>query len=348
MLYPRINITEVRQLWSPQRVAQVITNRESYGTPVTDTYYPEARRQAWDDVTVPLSLITERTRAVPLVLRGAPGVTVPGDSGSISLIQPQPIKTVDGFTAADYNNRRLYGRATVEQFADRLTVRHTDIHRKTREALAAQSLTGRIDFPISGANGQVVDVFSLSFGAVHAWAPSVNWTAAGTTIGQIHRDLSDLRTERTRRGYRTDRIKIGRALFAALLDKVGAYANDGRVPARIAEDGSIQIGGFRLTEMAEQYDHPGLADFGQPGGAVPAGFKDVIGENELIADDTAAGWTMLSVRLDNFKMAPNPGPLGTVVEMSPDGGQLDLYFESKPFPIPPAPAISRGDATTPA
>ena len=341
----RVNLTDVRTYFRPERVAQRIVDRESYGTPATDTFYPERTRSNWDDVVVPVEEITRRTRAVPLVLRGAPGVTVSGDGGGLSLIKPQPIKTIDGMTAAEYNNRRMFGRESVDQLTGRITDRHTDTHRKTREALCAQSLTGRIDFPIAGKTGQIIDVFSVKFGDTRAFVVAADWTAEATTLGQIHKDLSNARTERSRAGYGTTDVYVGRDLFGALLDKVSAIGNDTRFSARVRDDGAIQIGSFVVMEMAEQYDHPGLPDFGQPGGAVVAGYKDVIGPTEVLMTDASQEWSLLNVRLDNFLLPPNPAPLGVIVDMARDGGQIDLYFESKPFPIPVAPAITRFDAT---
>jgi len=347
MPHTRPNITEVQSLFRPERIAQVIENRESYGTPVTDTFYPERTRDYWDDVTVPVEEITRVTRAVPLVLRGAPGISVPGDGSGISLIRPQPIKTVDGMGAAEYNNRRLLpgGRQSVQNYADRISGRHVDIHRKTREALGAQSLTGRIDYPIADKAGTVVDVFSVKYGDVHAWTPSADWTLDATDISVVHLDLSNLKTARARRGYATTDIYVGRVVFAALIKKVNAISNDTRVPARVREDGGIQIGSFVLMEMAAQYDHPGLADFGQPGGAVAAGFKDVIGDTELLAVDSGAPWRLLSVRLDQFGDQATSA-LSVIAAYADDMSQIDLFIESKPFFIPPAPAISRGDASS--
>lgn len=349
MPHTRPNITQARELYRPARVAQRIVNRESYGTPVTDRFYPERTRDNWPDVMVPVEEITQNTLPVPLVLRGAPGLSVAGDSGQISAIFPQPFKTVDGISATAWRNRQLLaGREGLQADADRLMDRHIDIHRKSRESLAAQSLRGRVDYPIAGATGQIVDVFSVKYGDVHVWQPSVDWMAEATTPGVIRKDLSNLRTERARRGYATTGIDIGRDLFASIYDKLSALGNDSRVQANVDEPGTIVLGGFRLMEMAEQVYHPGIADFGQPGGAVAAGYKDVLGPTELMATDENAPWRLLNVALDNFLLPDNPAPVGFILDMARDGSQIDVFAESKPFFVPPAPAISIGDATDPA
>ena len=199
---PAINLGDVQHLFRPERVAQVIVSTESYGTPVLDRFYPEARRSRWDSVLVPVHEIQRITRAVPLVRRGSPGVGVAGDAEKIQWIEPQPIKTFDGFTAAEYNNARLISSDSAQQLANRKTQRHVEIHRNTTEALAAQSLSGTVSFPIAGDTGQVIDMMDVVFGTVPGYVVMKDWTDPTTTLADVHADLREMKREMSRRGFK--------------------------------------------------------------------------------------------------------------------------------------------------
>ena len=133
-------------------------------------------------------------------------------------------------------------------------------------------------------------------------------------------------------------VLLGDDIFDAVYKKVDGLPNDTRTPARIQEDGSIRLFGFVLTNFTGQYWHPGNV-----GGSIAEGYYDVIGKQEVMMYDPAAPWTLLRVLLDAF--TDPTVPLRTVAKMNDDETEIKLYFQSKPFPIPPYLAITRTDAT---
>lgn len=340
-ILPAINLTGVAELFRPDRIAQVINATEAYGTPVMDRFYPENRRQYWGDVLVPRNKITDIVRAVPVVLRAAPGISLGGGSGTFEYLVPQPIKTRDAITAAEYNNAALAGMESLQQWANSRTARHLQTHRLTTEALAAQSLTGTITFPIANEAGVVVDTYTVGYGTNGTYTVTVDFTASATKISDIHKNLVAMRRQLTRAGYGASlQVLVGENIYAALLDKVIAVSNDTRIPARLQEDGGIRIGQFVLYPFDAEYYHPGGL-----GGSPAAGYTKVIGNDELMMYDAGAPWTFLRVKLDNFKLPADPAPLGVIPSVSEDGSSLSLYAESKPFPIPVPEAVIRTDAT---
>ena len=341
--FPGVNLTGVQELFRPSRIAQVILNTEAYGTPVMDLFYPESRRQAWPMVLVPRQKITAITRAVPIVLRGAPGITISHASGTFEYIEPHPVSTYDAVSAAEFNNAALVGMMGVEAWADDRTREHLQAHRLTTEALAAQSLSGTITYPIADQTGRVVDTYTVQFGAPGAFAVSADWTAAGTTLRQIYQDLVAMRLKLERAGWNGAAVLCGTTIMSAILDKIEAIPNDQRTVARQEDDGAVRFAEFVLRRFTGQYFHPG-----GPGGANPApGYASAIGADEVLMYDPSAPWTFLRVRLDNFKLPASPGPLGIISEVSKDGKTIELFAESKPFPIPVPEATIRTDATAP-
>lgn len=340
-LAPAISFTSLTELFRPSRVAQVIMASENYGTPVMDLFYPESRRSAWPDVMVPLSKITSVTRAVPVVLRGSPGITLPGSSGANRFILPQPIKTRDAVGATELNNASIGGMTNLQMWADERTARHLATHRLTTEALAAQSLTGTISFPIADETGVTIDTYTVAFGTVGSFTVTADWTNSGTALSTIYKNLVAMDRQLTRAGYSGRKeVLIGENIAAALTDKIQAVANDMRTSARVQDDGTIRINQFVLRPFVGEYYHPGGV-----GGSPAAGYTQVVGDDEVVMYDTTAPFTFLRVKLDNFKLPPNPAPLGVIPVLNEDGSAINLYAESKPFPIPVAEAMIRTDAT---
>lgn len=339
-IIPGVNLNGIAELFRPERIAQVIETTDDRGTPILDRFYPESRRRRWDQVLVPVETITQITKAVPLVLRGAPGVSITGPSAAYKWIEPQPIKTYDALSAVEFNNAALAGLQSMQQWADEKTRRHIAAHRLTTEALAAQSLSGTIAFPIASATGTIVDTMTVNFGTVGSYQVAADWTDAATTIYQVYLDLVEARRTRRQVGFNPNTVVAGKNILAALYAKIQAIANDTRVVARQEDDGGLRIGEFVVYGLDAEYYHPG-----GPGGTPTEGWTQVVGDDEVMMVDTGAPFTLLRVKLDNFKMPADPGPLGIITEVSKDGGVIELFAESKPFPVPVPQAIVRFDAT---
>lgn len=345
----QVNINQVNRLFAPTQLARVATEERRVETPTMDRFFPERSRRNWDQPLVPVRLIQRITKAVPLVLRGAPGVALPNASRADKWIEPQPVSTYDAVGAVEFNNARmadtLSGGGTVSQqsWADEQTRWHLDTHRLTADALCAQALTGTISYPIADASGNIVAMFEVTFGAVKPFTVTADWTAGATTIGQIKKDLDRNYREMGRDNRMGGRVTVGEEVSASILDKVEALPNDSRTTARQQDDGTIRIGRHVITEHTAEYFHPGSLD-----GSIEEGYKAVIGPTEVLMDDAGADVRLLAVVLDNFKLTGNGlGNIrfGILNEISESGKAINQYAESKPFPIPAVDSMRRGDAT---
>lgn len=336
---PRLNARLAASLFQPDLVAQTILDTESYGTPVMDLFFPEARRRTWDrGPYVPIDEIENITRAVPLVYRGAPGLSIKPQKRDVQIIEPQPTKTYDTLDAAEFQNWQFWGRASQEQWQQEKVQRHLSTHRNSAESLCAQALSGTISYPIADQTGNVIDDYTVAFGNVQSYTVQNDWTAGATTIAQIHRDLVGMSLVLQRAGYNGDRVIVGANIFDAILGKVETMSNDQRIPARLQDDGAIRIGRFSLMPFDYKYYHPGNA-----AGTITAGYKDVIGGDTVMMWDSNAPWTFLRLLVDNFKSQALP--LAVIAEVAQDGSAIDVYAESKCLPIPPRLAILQTDAT---
>jgi len=146
-------MTELQKLLqNPKIVAEVIKTLPPIQTKVLDDVY--TRKVTHPFPQIGIKEVQDVAGAVPVVRRGAPGVPVSGGDASISYIEPQPIKVTDSVTAVDANNLKSMGAQGYRAFmAQKLDILRRKI-KLTTEALAAQSLTGKISYPIRLENGQ--------------------------------------------------------------------------------------------------------------------------------------------------------------------------------------------------
>jgi len=138
-------------LQNPKIVAEVIKTLPPIQTKVLDDVYTRKVNHPFPQIGI--KEVQDVTGAVPVVRRGAPGVPVSGGDASISFIEPQLIKITDSVTAVDANNLKSMGAQGYRAFmAQKLDILRRKI-KATTEALAAQSLTGKISYPIRLENG---------------------------------------------------------------------------------------------------------------------------------------------------------------------------------------------------
>ena len=119
-------------------------------SPIMDLVYPESKRANYPRSIVALKDLPREVKNVPVIMRGTQAVPV-SDSKSANGYEPFPIEVSMKLTAADLNDLIAIGftantQAEIDQKVDRL--RKTT--HATTEALAAQSLTGKIQYPVRG------------------------------------------------------------------------------------------------------------------------------------------------------------------------------------------------------
>ena len=343
----QVNLNQVNRLFAPREIARVATEERRVETPTMDRFFPQSRRRDWNQPLIPLRLITRITKAVPLVLRGAPGVSLPNASRADKWIEPQDVSTFDAIGAVEFNNARMAdllaggGTESQQSWADEQSRHHLDTHRLTADALCAQSLTGQVSYPIADKTGRIVEMFVVTFGTVQPFVANYDWTAGATTIGDIKLDLDQNYRLQQRRNRMSSRVSVGSVAMAAVYDKLEVLPNDNRTNARQLDNGDVRIGRYTLTEHNVEYYHPGTPD-----DSIEAGYKQVVGPTEVLLDDPNADAALFAVVLDNFKLTGSGQAnirFGVLNEMSEDGRSINQYAFSKPFPVPPVESMRRGE-----
>jgi len=156
-------------------------------SPIMDMVYPEAKRTNYPRSIVALRDLPKEVKNVPVIRRGTQAIPV-NDKKEASGYEPFPIEVSMTLTAADLNDLIATGfsagaQAEIDQKVDRM--RKTT--RATTEALAAQSLTGKIQYPVRGMLADNSELYAADFGATPTHTVAKPWNNSTVTIADIIR-----------------------------------------------------------------------------------------------------------------------------------------------------------------
>ena len=314
---------ELEKLLQNQKIiAEVVKTLPPLKTKVVDEVY--TRRVNHPFPQIGIKEVQDVTGAVPVVRRGAPGVPVSGGDSSITYIEPQPIKVTDSVTAVDANNLKSMGSQGYRAFmAQKLDILRRKI-RATTEALAAQSLTGKISYPIRLESGQN-DTYEVDFGSPLSYTPSSTWDSA--SLKDIYNQLVDIEAVLQEEGIAQNvTFWAGKSAFMELVGKVQDL-NTNTVPKPEVNGNKINLFGYTIEMVNQKYRLP------------DGTLKPVVPDNQLVAFDKSAGFTLFYLAVDNFKAGLQAVPMFISSYQTQDGSSFVIQAESKPLPVPIVKAI---------
>ena len=157
-------------------------------SPIMDMVYPEAKRTNYPRSIVAINDLPKEVKNVPVIRRGTKAVPV-SDKKAVSGYEPFPIEVSMTLTAVDLNDLIAAGftvsaQAEIDQKVDRM--RKTT--RATTEALAAQSLTGKIQYSVRGVLADNSELYTADFGATKTHTVAKPWNSSTVTIADIIKD----------------------------------------------------------------------------------------------------------------------------------------------------------------
>ncbi len=309
-------------LQNPKIVAEVIKTLPPIRTKVLDDVY--ARKVTHPFPQIGIKEVQDVAGAVPVVRRGAPGVPVSGGDVSISYIEPQPIKVTDSVTAVDANNLKSMGSQGYRAFlAQKLDTLRRKI-KATTEALAAQSITGKISYPIRLENGKD-DTYEVDFGSPLSYTPPKTWSSAD--LRDVFSQLVEIEAVLQEEGIANSvTFWAGKSAFMELVGKIQSL-NSNTVPKPEVNGNKINLFGYEIEMVNQKYRLP------------DGTLKPVVPDNKIVAFDKNAGFTLFYLAIDNFKAGLQAVPMFISSYQTQDGSSFVVQAESKPLPVPIVKAI---------
>jgi len=301
-------------------------------TPIMDLIYPESvrfnhpkDRLAHADLGLP-------EKNIPLITRGSKSYAIPLNETELKVIDPANITPSLSIGAHEANEMRSLGVAQQQQLVDMKIDKLRRIARKTTEAMAQQSITGKIEYDIRMADG-TTDVYKVNFGSPKTITITKKWNANDITIADIVADVGKILESLQETSDGTDIVFLcGTDVYSALV-KVAAATKNSDLIKVFPDHVLIGVAKFIICN-ASHYNYKSKTYVK----AVPA--KKVV----TIAKDDA--FKLAYCALDSFEAnhAALPFFVKTVIEEDPEA--LKVIAQLRPMPIPNVDAIREAEVLT--
>lgn len=310
---------DIRKFFTREAIAKSLQAMPELSTPVIDLLFPPTARVnhplpiiGVDDLGLPMGNI-------PVVRRGAPSIGLKPDDGKISIIEPQPVSGNTFLDAATINTLSTMTGEGVQQLIDNRINNLRQVVRQTAEALAAQVLTGKINYPMKG-DGGVNLAYQVDFGTPASVTVAKKWDDGATKLADIIKSMGEIVNKMKSNGYGRDvRFLCDYDVFAALVDKVGAVNNSAL--ASVDADG-IRIGNLKVSLMPASYTD--LAT-GNLVSGIPA--------KSIVAIDLSAGHRLFYASVDDLDANFQGLPFFSKPIKSDDPSGYRIIGQAKPLPV---------------
>ncbi len=288
-----------------------------------------ARKENNPSAYADLADIERLVGSVPVVSRGGVSINVNGTTITRGKIEPMPIRLNDHFTGARLNDLRnllgdsgARGQAAVRSEIDRITRGLIADTQKTRDALCAQALTGKIDYQMRTDSG--FTRYTVDFGNTLSYAPTKKWDAADIKLAIIVKQLIEMRNQLRANGHAGNvGYMAGIDAWTQLANLVEVLPNDNR--SRAAINGEIiSINGFEIMLNDGAY-----TDRDSNGAAV---VKQEVDSKKLVG--FVEGVPKLGYyAIDDLDSNLEPMPIFVKPVKTEDPSGIKVISESKPLPI---------------
>lgn len=315
-----LTLNQLNNIFMPQTVAQDLKGLPKLKTSIMDLCFPGRRNSAFPLVSI--QDILEVVGTVPMIRRGGMSVPLSSGTGSVSMIEPLPVKPSKDITGQDLNNLTLIigNKASIGAWRTDTIDALRRACRNTTEAIAATALTGTISWPVRLDSGGW-ETYEVEYGTPFRKDPAALFTADGAGIAEVHEALSDMETAIQDGGYGgTVEFLAGRKAFSAIYALVVAVDTSAKMNLSIKGD-TIDIGGYTVRKMSERYRDP-----------KDGSMKAKVADGEIVGYATDAPATVIYSSLDDIDANLRPYPFFPKVISLPEGNGYRVIGQSKPLP----------------
>jgi hypothetical protein len=290
---------------------------------IMDLVYPESVRKnhpfdklSYEDMGLP-------TKNIPLVTRGSVSFAIKPEETTLKIIEPANVTPSEFLSATDANRVNTLQAGAKQVLFDNKIDKLRRIVRKTTEALAAQSITGKIEYDIRTADG-TIEKYVVNFGTPKTVSITKKWDAADATFGDIIASTGEIVQDLQKTSDGTDIIHlIKRDVYKALANK--ATKNENLIKV---ERDRITVGADVFYVCNSQYyDYKAKA------------YKDAIPDKTVITLARDDAFSLFYCALDSFDADFAGLPFFVEELWIKDPNGVKLIGQSRPMPTPNVSAI---------
>ena len=290
---------------------------------VMDLIYPEPVRRSHPFDRLSYSDLRLPTKNIPLVTRGSASYAMTPDKGKVTQIDPANFTPSITLSAADCNRFRSLGLGGQQTLIDN----HIDILRrsvrKSTEALAIQSITGKIAYDIRNGDG-AMDVYEVDFGAPKAVTAGKKWDDPSVKVGDVVATLGQINGDIKKTSDGADIVHLIKYDVYAALANLSAANKD---LIKVNED-HILVGTSKFYLCnAQYYSYKDKA------------YKEAVPDKSVVSVARDDAFGLYYCALDSFDADFAALPFGVKAEPMADPEGVKLIGQSRPMPVPNVDAI---------
>ncbi len=323
----------LRGLLAPKEWAELLNNyKKRKPVPMRIRNKVFGKAIFYPSVRIPWNVLKETLSNIPVVRRGTKAYQLGGNDLETQSIEPQGFSTVSHVSAAELNNLKAIGLTNIQKFFDMLQF---GVMRKiefSTEALCAQSLTGKIAYPMKTADG-ANELFEVDYGETLRYSFETALSAADATIEHVYTALQEMEEKIQEKGYGMNvETLCGKTLFARIVTLAGK--NQSNVLDVKVGKGQVNVGGYIINSESGSYE------------TMSGGMKSrvkTVGDDKMVMIDLDAGHNLYYAALDDLDAGLQALPFFSKVKKVDDPSGADVYTMSKPLPAVIVDAICWAD-----
>lgn len=311
--------------------AKIIERKKAQKSVIFDRVF--ANRETTPFAMIDIHEIIDVVKSVPVVTRDGKSVTLTTGIRGNQTFEPMPVYINKQLTGKMLNDlKQLLGQengsSLIQSEIDRITMSLMSSVEKTRNALCAQAITGKIDYQMATDGGyeRYKVEYGADSGAILGYdiAEEKKWNQPDVGMGDVLKDLMAIKRKLMSEGSAgTVSFLAGAELFAALTNKITSLPNDQRFGAVVTGE-KITVGGYTI-ELCDGYYN----DRDSSG-------NDVV--KPELADDALFAWVegvpvLMYAAIDDIEGNLQASPFFSRTVKIDDPSGLKIIGESKPFPV---------------
>ncbi|ADD68996.1 conserved hypothetical protein [Denitrovibrio acetiphilus DSM 12809] len=312
---------DLSRYFTTDSLLRALTTMPELRSPVMDNIYTQERRRNHPLPTVSISDLQQAVKNIAITRRGSEPLPVYEDSINITHIEPQPFRPSERLNGVDVNNLKLLDDIGIELLVNNKIDRLRRIVRASTEAMAAQSLSGSIAYPMAMDGGY--GTYSVDFGTTLSHNIETPWDDAGITLDNVLSDLISMEANiQSETHYGSDiRFWAGQKTFMALAKIVQSVNNTsitGMIDAK-----TINIAGFKVELQNSSYTD-----------LVSGTQTKVVDSSKVMAFAADAPFEMIYSVIDDLDSNLTAMPFFVKHVKDPRSSTIEIIAESKPLPVP--------------
>lgn len=317
-----------KKFLNPAAMTGMINKMPPLRTQVLDLVYPASVQENHPFDTIGYEDLGPSIKNIPLVIRGAQSYSMSPGDGKIRYIDPANLNPSYFVSAADINRLRNMPMMNQKVFLAKRVDQLRRAVRKSKEALAIQSLTGKISYDTVKGTGY--EKYTVDFGTIAGYTLSKKWDATGATAGTVIETVGGIAAKIGEKSDATKYIGFMDAVTYAKVCDLLATVN-ANLPVRVSTD-SVVIGNvtFYVTS-AKYFDYTTNA------------YVPLVAAKKVKVIGVDDGFSFKNCALDSLDAGFAGIPFGVREVPTDDPEGIKLIGMARPMPIPNVNAIC--DAT---